>query len=369
MPELIILIAEDDENAITTWELDIREFNRANAGNIQFSAEYARNRREALQKLDRLRIDCAVADLRMPSDERGADGAAAPMGNDILEQVLTEVGIPAVVYSGYPQEASQRVVASQIRVLPKKLGGGMEILNLLASFEPLMSAMGTARRRMAKECTGLFVGSIWPRWEKYWVGDNPELLSAVITRQMVAHAAEQLGLPPNSHHPEEFYIIPPLVVDRLNTGDLLRVESKEFVVVTPRCNMARDKYPEHLMLAWCDPMEKVAPDLARRLASAKTREKAEKELHGYATQSHSVSTHFIPPCGDTGPWLVDFRQPRSISSDQVVALIASRFASIAPQFIPNLIQRFSAYLGRIGQPELDQTALRERIIGPRVPPQ
>ena len=34
-------------------------------------------------------------------------------------------------------------------------------------------------------------------------------------------------------------------------------------------------------------------------------------------------------------------------------LIAGRLCSIAPQFTPNLLQRLAAYLGRIGQPDLD----------------
>lgn len=371
MAERIILIAEDDEDAVTSWVQDVREFNRASAGGVQFVAEYVKNRKDALRMLDRFRIDCAVVDLRMPPNGEEPNSTGDPIGNDILARLLTDVGVPAVVYSGYPQEASDRVKSSQIQVRQKQRGGGLEILNYLASLEPLMSAIDIAKRKIAKECTDLFNGSIWPRWEKFWVENNSDMLSTVITRQMAAHVAERLGLPPNSYHPEEFYVVPALIVDRLNTGDLVKIDDQIYTVVTPRCNMARDTYPDHLMLAWCDPMQKLIPDIAQRLNSAsnKTREKAEREVRDFATQSHAPSTHFLPPCGELGPWLVDFRQLRTWPSKDVDALITSRFASIAPQFIPNIVQRFSAYLGRIGQPELDRAELQTRILAAADRPQ
>jgi hypothetical protein len=42
-------------------------------------------------------------------------------------------------------------------------------------------------------------------------------------------------------------------------------------------------------------------------------------------------------------------------------LLKNRFASISPAFVPNLVQRCAAYLGRIGQPALDVDQLRALI--------
>ena len=186
-------------------------------------------------------------------------------------------------------------------------------------------------------------------------------LAGVITRQVVAHLAEELSLPPNHHHPEEFFFVPPLSATQLGTGDLTRWKGDVYVVVTPRCNMARDKYPKFLMLGHCKPMVDEWKSLRKRFGKPETEDSATKELRNLASQGHAIATHFLPPCGDDGPWLVQFKDIMTISSSEAGDLLAGRFASIAPQFVPNLVQRYAAYLGRIGQPDLDCEILRSSV--------
>ena len=364
MPEPIertILIVEDDEEAISSWERDIREFNRVPSQPIQFLPEFAKNKRDAVRALDRTRIHCAVVDLRLPKDDEPGAQNTEQMGNDILGRLLLEVGVPAVVYSGYPQEASDIVKASQIRIEGKRGGGGMDLLRWLAGHEGLMSAMDNMRKQVERESAKLFSQSIWPRWEKAWrLMADPAPLGGVITRQVVAHVAEQLSLPPSYHHPEEFYFVPPLEADRLGTGDLLRLSDSVYVVVTPRCNLARDDYPNHLMLALCKPMTGVWSGMRSRFngVDQTKQDAAMKELQLYASQGFAISTHFLPPCGSEGPWLVQFKEIITKPSAEAETMMNARFASIAPQFVPNLVQRCAAYLGRIGQPDLDCDVLR-----------
>jgi hypothetical protein len=358
--ERIVLIAEDDNDAISSWERDIREFNKVPSQPIQFLAVFAKNKREAVRALDRTRIHCAVVDLRLPQDDEPGAQNTEKMGNDILGRVLLEVGVPAVVYSGHPQEASDIVKASQIRVEGKRGGGGMDLLSWLAGHEGLMSAMDVMRKLVERESAKLFSQSIWPRWANAWrLMADPAPLGDVITRQVVAHVAEQLSLPPIYHHPEEFYFVPPLKADRLGTGDLLRLNDAVYVVVTPRCNLARE-YPNHLMLAFCKPMTSIWTGMRSRFNGADTtkQDAAMKELQLYASQGFAISTHFLPPCGSDGPWLVQFKEIITKPIAEAETMVNARFASIAPQFVPNLVQRCAAYLGRIGQPDLDCDVLR-----------
>ena len=51
----------------------------------------------------------------------------------------------------------------------------------------------------------------------------------------------------------------------------------------------------------------------------------------------------------------------TVGNSEVPSLLENRFASVASQFVPNLVQRFAAYLGRIGQPDLDCDVLREQV--------
>ena len=104
---------------------------------------------------------------RSPAAGGRSDGRCntEAIGNDVLEKLLLEVGVPAVVYSGYTQEASELVRNSEIKVFQKAKGGAMEALHWLAGHDRLMSAMETTRKDIARESAMLFSKSIWPRWK------------------------------------------------------------------------------------------------------------------------------------------------------------------------------------------------------------
>lgn len=360
----LILIAEDAEEALTSWDNDIREFNRDEGNQIEFTPHIAKTRDEALQILKCVRINCAVVDLRLPSNAEGSGEAEQAMGNEVLETLLLETGVPAIVYSGHPQEASEAVRNSHIRVVQKRGGGGMEVLKALADQEGLMRAMEVTRRTVEREAAALFNRSIWPRWKDDWRNiEDGKIVADIITRQVVAHVAETLSISPEFHHPEEFYFAP-AIGERLQTGDLIAMGDEVYVVVTPRCNMAH-AYPKNIMLGRCSAMGGAWTSLKGKFAS-KDKEVvkgATLELRNLATQGHSISSHFIPSCGKRGPWLVEFKNIVTVPSTEVTSLIEGRIASIAPQFVPNLIQRYAAYLGRIGQPDIDQDTLRNQICG------
>ena len=359
MKERLLLIAEDDESTIFTWQEDLGEFNANPDRTVTFRAEIVKDKRSAIALLERLHPDCAIVDLRLPSgDPNDGTGAATSLGNDILETLLLESGIPAVVYSGYTQEASPLVLGSQIKIIGKRGGGTTEALLWLADHGDLMEAMAATRLSIARESAKLFNRFIWPRWESGWRGNgNQRLLTEVITRQIVSHLSEGLGAPPRFHHPEEFYFAPALDPDHLGTGDMLNINGDVFVIVTPRCNMAKDT-PRFLMLAACQSMGQQWTEIGAKVTDARKLESGLKELRRFATQAHATGTHFLPPFGGLGPWLVDFKEIETVASAQAPELLKQRFASICPSFVPNLIQRFSAYIGRIGQPDLDVEVLR-----------
>ncbi|OIQ99429.1 hypothetical protein GALL_185260 [mine drainage metagenome] len=354
-----ILIVEDDKGTRDSWDRDIRDFNRNPSSPFKFRSTFAASKREALQTLSRTRLNCAVIDLRLP-DGDDETGAAQPLGNDVLQILLEEVGIPTVVYSGYDGEASSAVLASNIRVHSKRGGEAEKILQGFSDQAGLMAAMEATRNRIEKETARLFNQSIWRRWETRWSKElDKKMIAGVIARQTASHIADSLAQPPVIHHPDEFYIVPALYADRLDTGDILDLDGQVHVVLTPRCNMA-NKPPSHLMLAVCNPMLVWGQWKEQLLGeSSKKKERAEKELRSHATQGHEIATHFLPPLDDKGPWLVDFQEVRTINSEEIPTLIPKRFASVAPHFVPNLVQRYSSYLGRIGQPDISAEILLE----------
>jgi CheY-like chemotaxis protein len=359
MSDFQILIVEDDEKTRESWERDIRGFNRESENGVRFCATFAATKTEALRLLERTRFDCAVVDLRLP-EGNGDPGTGQPLGNDVLDVLLDKAGIPAVVYSGFDGEASEAVKTSNIKVLLKEGGVPEKILRDFAAQAGLMTAMESTRRRVAEETARIFNQSIWRRWERRWAAEsNPEHIAQVIARQTTSHIADALSQSAEYHHPEEFYVVPALYPERLDTGDLLVWGGNVLVVLTPRCNLA-NKPPDHITLAVCGELEKWGQWKESLLnGSAKDKDRAAKEIRLHATQGHGIASHFLPPLDDRGPWIADFQEIRTVPSAAVTELLPARFASIAPHFVPNLVQRYSAYLGRIGQPDIDSGLLMQ----------
>ncbi|WP_440060459.1 hypothetical protein ACTAB0_15240 [Pseudomonas syringae] len=352
-----ILIVEDDENTRATWVRDIRGYNRSPEAVFHFSETFAQTKADALKLIARTSFDCAVVDLRLPDGEP-AGVASAPLGNDILKKLLEDAGIPAVVYSGYDGEANESISASNIRVHTKQGGEGQKILAYFAAQNGLMSAMKATREKISKATSLLFNQSIWLRWESRWANEiDKQMITDVIARQTASHIADSLAQESLNHHPDEFYVVPALYANRIDTGDLFEFDDHIHVVLTPRCNMA-NKPPSHLVLAVCTPMQDWSIWRDSFLTgNAKQKEKTVKEIRNHASQGHGIATHFLPPLDNKGPWLVDFQEVRTMKSEDVNALLPKRFASIAPHFIPNLVQRYSSYLGRIGQPDINTDIL------------
>jgi hypothetical protein len=351
-----ILIVEDDESTADGWKRDIRDFNRRANKEFAFSPQFSTNKSDALHLLSRQRFDCAVIDLRLPNSV-GEHGSGEPVGNDVLHGVLRDLGIPAYVYSAYESEVSEEVKASNIKVARKEGGATTTILEDFEKQAGLMDAMDRMRCQVAQETSRLFNRSIWPRWQQRWanVGDR-ELIAGIISRQTIAHVTEALSQAPASHHPDEFYVVPALYADRLETGDILKHDNETLIVLTPRCNLA-NKPPSKIVFAVCAPCEAWVRWQADLGSTGKAKGKAEQEVRMHATQGHGIATHFLPPLDANGPWLVDFRELRAIDASKMTELLPQRIATVAPQFVANLVQRHAAYIGRIGQPDLDAKLL------------
>jgi len=361
-----LLIIEDEDQQLSLFQEEVNDFNDA-GHECQFAAITASTAKAAFEKLASKYIDCAIVDLRLPQDEAGS--VDAQRGCQMLEHILQTLPIPVVVVSGVPGEIhdvapGSPIKNSPIKILRREGDAYTEALTWLREKTGLMRTLRNAQSSIRQETARLFHRSIWPRWEKRTPGpDKPELPEKAITRQIVCHLAEYLTVTGGTEAffiPDEFYLDPPMRTERLHTGDLLEHEKQVWIIVTPQCNMANDPYPDNILLAGCrDERQQWKQLITRKEQGGKKQESANRQIRDLVNQGHDISTHFMPPCGDRGPWLVEFKKIKTLHSDkdEVSELLKTRFASLAPQFIPNLTQRFAAYMGRNGQPDLDRNEL------------
>lgn len=356
------LIVEDDVGHRAMWERDIADHNDEHEL-ISFEPIICEDIDTAHEMLRTRKIDCGIFDLRLPKSSHLLSDANE--GNSLLSEVLNSHPIPIAVVSGFLTELGEQFGAP-IKTFSKDVDQRSGVLPWLCSHAELIKILGEAQNKIQSETSNLFHKSIWKRWQNRTSTDS-EVLERAITRQIVAHLSEMLTISPESEGllPEEFYVAPPIRTN-LHTGDLLALEEGVFVVLTPRCNMANNSLPPYILLAKCDDghndWESIITGLAPGASKTKS-DKAKDKLKALSTQEFQISSHFLPPLGDEGPWLVNFKHVITHPSSDVENLLEHRFASIAPHYIPNLVQRFSSYMGRIGQPDLSIEHLAEHWVG------
>lgn len=340
MPTLHILLVEDQQENIDAWNDRAATHNAdANAHGFSIETVTAPTVTGAQKALQLQKFDAMVVDLRLQ-----VEGQMEPNdhGNVLVRYALSSHPLAIAIYSGQHQEADVRDVP-QVEVFDR--GDGLDpVFAWLSRQYKMLLQLRSTREAVERETARVFFRSIWPRW-KNWAKDNGADIGGMLARHVVAHVHDALlDADGGAAHPEETYFMP-AIKERLDTGDLIRSEADLWIVVTPRCDLANAGKVETVLLARC-------VDISKRW-----NEKA-KEQPRITQHDGSHKLHFLPQVLDhqgqrLGPWFVHFHDLKTIPVEQVPAeLTAKRWASLAPQFVPSLVERFGAYFSRIGTPAL-----------------
>jgi hypothetical protein len=93
-------------------------------------------------------------------------------------------------------------------------------------------------------------------------------------------------------------------------------------------------------------------DIGKNDLSKNKTEARNKYFRKLITQNIEVSQHFLPPLQAGPPLMVQFTELTTRPLTELNGRLGDRKASVAPAFLPNLIQRFGAYMSRTGQPNI-----------------
>jgi CheY-like chemotaxis protein len=353
VPELKILVVEDEDSKISEWEDAIAAHN-ADEENKGFRIQMttSKNVTDAKRQLDLHRLDAVVVDLRLQVEQGVAENNS--QGNDLVRHILEVQPLGVVVYTGQQADADTASYdCPQVRVMDK--ADGMEqVFTWLGENKDVFLRLRGAKSAFNRETARVFFRSIWPRWS-HWTSSTVQGadLTEVVARHVVAHVHDSmLNAGGDATHPEEAYFVPPLKA-RLDTGDLVQYEGGTWVVVTPRCDLAKQGKVATILLAFC---EDISTKWSELEASGNAN-KAEKEMKRLIQHEGMPKQHFLHPMRDAagqarGPWMVQFHHLKAIAAEQAFnELTPLRFASLSPLFIPSLVERFGAYFSRIGTPD------------------
>lgn len=358
-----VLFVEDDGSQIELLNDAVADWNGKNAPKV-FEILNEPDVESAKRALDTLRIDAALFDLRLPLNAGDKKAAGANGGNDLAKQALSQIGVPIAVVSGNPADLDQQLVQHG---LLRTFNKGDEdayprVLEWLDSLWTLMAMMDATRRQVQKSGAEIFARRLWPRWQEYadLSGVDQTELGQIISRQYIGHIAESLGVDGSDNvpwHPYEAYIQPALLDHRAHTGDIFEIDGALWIVLTPQCDMANNNVTDALIAS----VERYQPsdwtvrisELNDAALTEKKTEARDKFFRNLVNQNIANAIHFLPPLArGQDPLKVKFGTLSTRPLAELNGRLTDRVASVAPAFLPNLVQRFGAYISRTGQPDI-----------------
>lgn len=351
-PELRILLVEDQDKNIETWQFAVNAHN-ADATRLGFSIRtyYAKSLRQAEEALQCTKLDALIVDLRL--EAQPGVGEKNDDGNALVKSVASSYPVSMIVVTGEKESADKENYPSQVQVHSRDEGLD-PVFKWLAGEKDLLLHLRTMRESIERETAGIFFRSIWPRWKEWTRIPVDDVVASGLTRHVVAHVHDSLlHASGGATHPEEAYFVPPLK-DWLDTGDLILEDSGEvWVVLTPRCDLGNaDKGIATVVLARCSD---ISADWSKLEGggAGKKKEMGQLEQHGRTPKQHFLPRMLDDKRKSRGPWMAQFHDLRVMPIGEAKeTLPTKRLASLAPQFLPSLVERFGAYFSRIGSPNL-----------------
>lgn len=362
-----VLFVEDDPAQQDAFQTAVSDWNKKNAeSGRQFDYEIAPSVDEAERHLTRGRYDAAIFDLRVKATGSSST-RAEPAGNALAMRAMRERGIPVAIMTADASVLDDEVrKAGKAEIFDKNaerndIGNAFDnAIAWLASLWSMMGVLHAARQRIDSSAADIFLRRLWPRWSSFAdLEGNGADLPGIVTRQYVSHIAELLGMDgPESvtWHPFEAYVHPALLENRAHTGDIFKIDDELWIVLTPQCDMATKKAPNVILVRCSRGVEKWAENVEALRAAASNNQRKDPLtfLTNQVNQNVGSGKHFLPPLpGEVEPLEVKFSSMRAMPMSEINDRLKERLASVAPPFLGNVVQRFGAYISRVGQPNID----------------
>jgi|GEM_PF-1086152 len=357
---MLILLVEDDLAQIDSFKTAVSEWNKENKTN-QFDVFTASSKEDAELAIKHSRIDCALVDIRIPESKDSRQ--SSENGNAIIKQILADRGFPIAVISGNISELDEDISATEhIKQFNKgDKDVGSDAIGWLGENWQMMDVLSKVRTTVEKAGAEIFGKRLWPNWNNLPELDGSKI-SKIVARQYASHLVEKLGMdhPENDEwHPYEAYVNPSLNEARAHTGDVFLLDGKNWVVLSPQCDMATKKISNVILCHCKEGNQTWDANIYKALASnddVNQRRSSGEKLRKLYNQRIDVSEHFLPPLpGSDKPMMVEFKNLMTIELKELndPEILKNRVASISSSFVSNLTQRFGAYISRAGQPNID----------------
>jgi hypothetical protein len=337
---------------------------------------------DAIDILNRIRIDLVILDIKDQADIHGDDDALLA-GQAVFEKIRNSRFVPVIFHTAYPHKANapqNPYVKIVDRSKPRDLIEAIK--DIFETNLPKFSRFLESEQRM------YMWGQVLESWKEFEQSYDKIDLTYLLARRL-AHTLQndsirrfltaEARLQQKKIHPVEMYVYPP-ASQNYYAGDLFKNISFgnggnfDFgVMLTPSCDLEHGN-AQQILIAECKLLrqqpeyieaEKYWAEL-KKAKEGKTgtqpKETAAKLLKQLLRDNHSEQKErykFLPGTFFLPDLLIDFQSLQQISAKDLVNV--ERVASIDSPFAESVLAKFSRYYGRLGTPDLDTDFVYNRL--------
>lgn len=358
-----LLIIEDQEAQIEAYKDNIELFNNNNEYKI--NPIIFNNFEDGFEALKNPDYDAAIIDLKL------FPGDTAAVGNQLVREIRTNLRIPVVIISGYPEDLEEdlREETPFLKTCNKD-DDYQEIFKEIS----LIYSTGITNILGKKGHIEKYLNDIfWKHLSStidYWKREasDEENLEKIILRYTLSHLQEHLDLSETqddfeNYYPIEMYVTPP-IKKNFFTGDIIqnKDDGTYWIIMNPSCDMAQAKAKSVTLAFIEDIKNSYVINLINEINKKDENSvNSQLELNKLLRNSGSLKYHFLPATDSVPGGFINFQKIISVKYKDLDKMF-SRKASITDRFSKEIIARFSHYYSRQGQPDFNTTRILEEII-------
>lgn len=351
------LLIDDYEGEIDSFKDTIEVLNKKK-GEIFYNLAIADSFTSGMEKINET-FDGIIVDIQLDNNKSG---------NEIIDEIMKKTRVPVVVYTATPDVRDD--LESIVKVCKKSEISQEEIINYLCNILDtglfnVLGRMGIIEQKM----TEIFWENLYPLrelWMDYKsMGINTE---KVLLRYALANIQEHFDITDNdTEMSENIYLTEEMYIKYINTVDSVnRVQTgaivkgkndneKYFIILSPPCDLAlhNGKFKsDRILLCKIENNMEVYNDLINA-NSIKKIEKKQKFIKNLINNSYCNYYHWLPESKIFKGGCINFRKIKTISLDEYKNQFELPKFKVQEVFVKNILNRFSSYYSRQGQPDFD----------------
>jgi CheY-like chemotaxis protein len=360
MNNLNLLIVEDDKDALEQYEREIKAFNLGSG--VKIIPKSIDNKKDALDFLRNTEntIDAAIIDLKLSVD--GVDNLYS--GNEVIHEVRQNLRFPVFVVTSTPQEISPEYKTENDLFKIITRGKNDSLLDdVVKIFNTGITKILKRKGEIDNYLNAIFWNHLSNSLDMWTKDDkrNPVEKESSLLRYTLLHMQEYLDEEIEKYNPIEFYITPP-IKQKLYTGDVLELNNKRCILLTPACDFSQNK-ADYLLFVTIHNWKELDLEFSKNPLSV-----TKKNLLSSLVKNSKPRYHFIPKSKNIEAGFIDFQMKTTLPFETVTRLLndekAKRVATISSPFLKDIIERYSSYFSRQGSPDFNTDEVIESLINP-----